>query len=187
MEKRKAERKATEINLKININPAQDKWISGILINLSANGACLITKESQVKKLSPHSIIHLGTFLPGSPKDAVIKASIQWIAEIKKSIGLGLEFKKDADGFLIPDDANFIQALAYAAEAQAWRERSAMKEEGAENMYQSRNREANTYFVSANGKQALRLYQAGDHLEYQKNHIKYNPEISGNYKNKRYW
>jgi hypothetical protein len=96
------------------------------------------------------------------------------------------EFKKDADGFMIPDEAGFIQALAYAAEAQAWRERSAMKEQGAEQMYQTREREAKTYFISANGRQALRLYKAGYHVDAQRKAIQYDSEISGNYKNRRY-
>jgi len=108
---------------------------------------------------------------------------------IDQSIGYAIitydSFKKEGNNFLIPDDADFIQALAYAAETQAWRERSANKEQGAEQMYQTRLREANSYFISANGKRALRGYSPSLHLNYLDESIQYMGEISGNYKNRR--
>lgn len=102
------------------------------------------------------------------------------------AIVLYQEFKQSSSGFLVPDDANFLQALAYAAEAQAWRERSANKEQGAEGMYQTRQQEARSYFISANGRKALRDFRPSAVLDHNRNYILSLPEISGNNKNNRY-
>ena len=52
-------------------------------------------------------------------------------------------------------------------------------------MYQTRLREANAYFISANGKKAMREFKPSALINHYRNYILSLPEISGNDKNNR--
>ena len=66
---------------------------------------------------------------------------------------------EDGD-YLIPDDADLLQALAYYVEARHWHDRAARKEESTEGMFQQRLLMADNKFREFRNKQVLRKFNA---------------------------
>ena len=64
----------------------------------------------------------------------------------------------DGEEFLLPDDPNLLQALAYYVEAKHWQSRSFRKEENANNMFVERMQMANAAFNEFSAKHMLREF-----------------------------
>lgn len=67
----------------------------------------------------------------------------------------------DNENFLIPDDGNLKQALAYYVEARHWQDRAFRKEENADNMFEKRMMNANFQFDEFNNRHILRSLEPG--------------------------
>lgn len=71
--------------------------------------------------------------------------------------------KNEAGEYIIPDDADLLQALAYFTEAKHWQSRSGRKEEYAENMFVTRMNMANKKFNEFNKKQLLKNFNPDEY------------------------
>lgn len=71
--------------------------------------------------------------------------------------------KNEAGDYIIPDDADLLQALAFFTEAKHWQSRSGRKEENAENMFITRMNMANKKFNEFNKKQLLKNFNPDEY------------------------